>query len=125
HILFDIGNQQGESGPVKDAHVYLTTDGRVEGFVITLPKYVQKYQPGADVRMYFSAVLDKKPKAYGVFKGKEVTAGKNELRGKGAGLYLTFDTKAGESITIKAGLSYTSIENARLNLASEASKLTF
>ena len=125
HILFDIGNQQGESGVVKDAHVYLTSDGRIEGFVITLPRYVQKYQNGADVRMYFSAVLDKKPKAFGVFKGKEVTAGKKELAGKGAGLYLTFDTKTNESITIKAGLSYTSIENARLNLAAEANKLTF
>ena len=125
HILFDIGNRQGESGPVKDAKVYLTTDGRVEGFVSTLPVYVQKYQPGAEVTMYFSAVLDKKPSAFGVFSGKEVTAGKTEQSGKGAGVYLTFDTREGESITIKAGLSYTSIENARLNLETEAQKMTF
>ena len=31
HILFDIGNQLGESGPVKDALVTLLPNGRVEG----------------------------------------------------------------------------------------------
>ena len=30
HILFDIGNQQGESGKVKDAWVTYTGDGRIE-----------------------------------------------------------------------------------------------
>jgi predicted alpha-1,2-mannosidase len=125
HILFDIGNKQGESGEVKDAKVELTTDGRIEGFVTTLPVYVLKYQPGAEITMYFSAVLDKKPKSFGVFKGKQIFAGLNQQSGKGAGLYLTFDTNVGESITIKAGLSYTSIENARLNLSTEAKDLNF
>lgn len=125
HILFDIGNKQGESGPVKDAKVYLLPDGRVEGFVTTLPVYVQKYQPGGEVTMYFSAMVDKKPTAYGVFNGNDVWAGKHETTGKGAGLYLTFSTHNQEAITIKAGLSYTSIENARLNLQKEAAALTF
>ncbi|TKC12820.1 glycoside hydrolase family 92 protein [Pedobacter polaris] len=125
HILFDIGHKQGEGGEVKDAKVYVTADGRVEGYVTTLPVYVQKYQPGAEVTMYFSAVLDKKPIAFGVFKGEEISSGKTEITGKGAGLYLTFSTSEQESITIKAGLSYTSIENARLNLDAEAKKLSF
>lgn len=125
HILFDIGNKQGESGEVKDAKVYMTPDGRIEGYVITKPVYVVKYQPEAQVAMYFSAALDKKPVAYGAFKGAEITPGQKESSGKGAGLYLTFDTKEQESITIKAGLSYTSIENARLNLQQEAAGLNF
>ncbi|MEI6945703.1 GH92 family glycosyl hydrolase [Paraflavisolibacter sp. H34] len=125
HILFDIGNKQGESGNVKDAKVYYTADGRIEGFVTTLPVYVQKYQPGAEVTMYFSAVLDKKPKAFGAFSGKNVVAGATGQAGKGAGLYLSFDTKDQESITIKAGLSFTSVENARLNLKAEAGGLSF
>mgnify|MGYP003575001805 FL=1 len=125
HILFDIAHKQGESGEVKDAKVYMTADGRVEGYVTTLPVYVQKYQPGAEVTMYFSAVLDKKPAAFGTFSGATTFAGKKEVEGKGAGLYFTFSTKRNESITIKAGLSYTSIENARLNLNAEAKGLTF
>ncbi|MCD9018592.1 GH92 family glycosyl hydrolase [Parachryseolinea silvisoli] len=125
HILFDIGNKQGESGNVKDARVYITPDGRIEGFVTTLPVYVQKYQPGAEVSMYFSAVVDKKPAAVGVFQGATARPGVTEQTGQGAGVYLTFTTKDQESITIKAGFSYTSIDNARLNLQTEARELTF
>ncbi|HTL08748.1 MAG TPA: GH92 family glycosyl hydrolase [Chitinophagaceae bacterium] len=125
HILFDIGNTLGESGPVKDAQVSLLPDGRVEGWVTTLPVYVQKYQPGATVTMYFSAVLDKKPVAYGIFHGASVAEGATDSKGKGAGLYLTFNTIADEAITIKAGLSLTSVANARLNLQQEAASLSF
>lgn len=125
HILFDIGNKQGESGNVKDAKVYMTPDGRIEGFVTTLPLYVQKYQPGAEVSMYFSAVVDQKPSSFGVFKGPTSRAGINEERGVGAGLYLTFETQDNESITVKAGFSYTSVENARLNLQTEGKDLNF
>lgn len=125
HLLFDIGNKQGESGDVKDAKVYVTPDGRIEGFVTTLPVYVQKYQPGAEVSMYFSAVVDKKPKSFGVFKGAAQRAGVAEETGAGAGVYLTFETHDQETITIKAGFSYTSIENARQNLQAEAKDLTF
>jgi putative alpha-1,2-mannosidase len=42
-----------------------------------------------------------------------------------AGLYLTFKTKEGSSVNVKVGLSYTSVENARLNLESEAKDLSF
>ena len=125
HILFDIGNKLGESGPVKDAQVRLLPDGSVEGWVTTLPVYVQKYQPGAEVTMYFSAILDKKPTSFGTFKGTDVQAGERDSKGKGAGLYLTFSTRENEAITIKAGLSFTSIENARLNLKEEAADLSF
>ena len=125
HIIFDIGNTQGESGRVKDAKVEYTTDGRIEGYVITIPQYVRKYQEGSEVAMYFSAELDKKPVSYGAFNGRERCDGAKETSGQGAGLYLTFNTKANESITVKVGVSYTSIANARLNLEKEAAGRTF
>ena len=59
HILFDIGNRQGESGPVVDAEVSIVSNDLVEGWVKTLPEYSKKYQDGATVTMYFSAKLDK------------------------------------------------------------------
>jgi alpha-1,2-mannosidase, putative len=124
HIIFDIGNRQGESGPVKDAKVYILPDGRIEGFVTTLPLYVQKYQPGAEVSMYFSAVMDAKADAHGVFKKEHIQQG-DSITGIGAGLYLTFNDQQPRSVTIKIGLSYTSIENARKNLEAEASHFTF
>lgn len=125
HIIFDIGNKQGESGPVKESKVNISADGRVEGYVTTLPVYVQKYQKGAEVTMFFSAQLSKKPTAFGTFNGDNVKAGAAETSGQGAGAYLTFTTSENESIVIKAGLSYTSIENARLNLREEARSTSF
>lgn len=124
-ILFDIGHQQGESGKVKDAFVTLNDDGSVEGWVVTLPEYVKKYQPGATVSMFFSAQLDKQPADYGTFVGATAQPGSKQVSGPGAGLYLSFKTDEGETITAKVGLSYTSIENARLNLQTEARTLTF
>ncbi|WP_109699005.1 GH92 family glycosyl hydrolase [Chitinophaga deserti] len=125
HILFDIGNQQGESGRVKDAYVTKTSDGRIEGWVITEPEYVKKYQPGATVTLYFSAVTDHAPASWGTFKGNDVQPGKTEVSGAGAGMYLTFGSNTPETITVKTGLSYTSVANARLNLLKEAANLNF
>jgi len=125
HILFDIGNRQGESGKVRDAEVTMTKDGRIEGFVVTEPEYVKKYQNGATVSMFFSAVLDKKPLKWGTFRHSDIQAGEKHTTGEGSGLYLSFSTQKNETITVKIGLSYTSIANARLNLKTEANNLTF
>lgn len=124
-ILFDIGNRQGESGAVRDAEITFTEDGRIEGWVITEPEYVRKYQPGASVPLYFSAVLDKAPVGYGVFNGTDIRPDERKTMGVGAGLYLTFHTQDQESVTAKVGLSYTSVENARLNRETEAATLSF
>ena len=125
HIIFDIGNRQGESGRVINAQVYLTEKGNIEGYVETNPVYVNNYQRGASVKMFFSIYLNKKPKAFGTFIKETITEGSKESKGPGSGLYMTFDTKEGEAITAKVGMSYTSIENARLNYETEAKNLGF
>lgn len=124
-ILFDIGNRSGESGAVKDAFVEVREDGTVEGYVITLPEYVKKYQPGAEVPIYFSASVDKKPESVGAFHNENVEEGVTKATGVGAGVYLTFPTKQGEQVTAAVGISYTSVENARLNRETEAKDMTF
>jgi predicted alpha-1,2-mannosidase len=124
-ILFNIGNRMGESGAVKDAVVELHPDGTVEGWVITLPEYVKKYQPGAEVTLFFSAVIDKKIAATGTFNGGEVKKDATRAAGIGAGLYLEFPTIEGEAVTAKVGVSYTSVANARLNREKEARRLSF
>lgn len=125
NLIFDIGNKQGESGEVKDAEVQYFEDGRVEGYVITSPVYVDIYQKGADVRRYFSAVLNKKPVQVGTFVKDVVNPGKHQEKGPGAGLYMTFSTEEQEAVEVKVGLSYTSIENARFNRETEAADVTF
>lgn len=119
HILFDIGNRQGESGPAVDAEVNIMEDGLIEGWVTTLPEYTKKYQEGATITMYFSAKMDKSPDTYGTFIHENVRPGERSVKGVGAGVYLTYKTADKESVTAKVGLSYTSVENARLNREKE------
>lgn len=126
HVIFDIGSRAGESGMVKDAAVTVADGGKVvKGMVVTRPEYVKKYQPGADVPLYFYAVTDKAPESYGVFNDTTLLAGKDEVSGVGSGAFLNYRTTAGEEITVKIGLSYTSVEGAEKNLAAEASELDF
>lgn len=119
HVLFDIGNRQGESGPAVDAEVNIREDGLIEGWVTTLPEYSKKYQAGATITMYFSAKMDKSPDRYGTFIHENVQPGERSVKGVGAGVYLTYKTSDKEAITAKVGLSYTSVENARLNREKE------
>lgn len=125
YLIFDIGNKLGESGEVKDASVKYIGDGVIEGWVITYPEYVKKYQPGGVVKMFFSGKINKTPQELGTFKGSNKFPGQSEITGKGAGLYLKFNTREGETVEFKSGFSYTSIENARLNLKEEAENLNF
>ncbi len=125
HLIFNIGTRMGESGAVKDAYVKYREGNIIEGWVITDPVYVRNYQPGADVRMYFSAELDRTPVTYGTFVNETQFPGKTEQSGAGAGMFLTFDTNENETLGVKIGLSYTSVENARLNLETEAPDMTF
>ncbi|MBQ4228696.1 MAG: GH92 family glycosyl hydrolase, partial [Bacteroidaceae bacterium] len=125
HLIFDIGHQQGESGKVKDSEVWINEDGTVEGYVITRPEYIKKYQPNADQRIYFSAVVDKKANSHGTFNGEEVHENQTYAHGLGAGAYLNYNTKKGEQITAKVGISYTSVQNARINLKAEATGVSF
>ena len=125
HLIFDIGHQQGESGKVKDAEVWVNEDGTVEGWVITRPEYIKKYQPGADQRIYFSAEVDTKNVSFGVFNGDSIRAEENYAHGIGAGAYLNFHTKDNQQITVKVAISYTSVQNARINLKAEAKGVSF
>jgi len=124
NLIFDIGHVMGESGPVVDAEVNYDKQ-HVWGYVVTNPVYVQKYQQGATVKMFFFAEINKQPKSFGTFRDSITFDQHTRIKGKGAGVYLKFGTEAGESIDIKTGLSYTSVENAQLNLLKEAKDMSF
>lgn len=125
HIIFDIGNIQGESGKVANAFVRRVSETTLEGFVETLPEYVKNYQPGASVKMYFVAEISKTPTSFGTFVKEQNWQNSDAIQGPGCGMYFNFHTSENEKITVKLGLSYTSIANAQLNLETEAEKLDF
>jgi len=124
-IILSIGNVQGESGPITDASVEMIDDTHFQGFVITYPKYVKTYDEGGRVAMYFFGELGKKPAEVGALNKNDAIANQKSSKGIGAGLFLNYNTQQNDQIEIKVGLSYTSIQNAKLNLQTEAANLTF
>ena len=125
HILLNIGNRQGESGAVRDARIEVIDPQTVQGYVVTEPEYVKKYQKGASVPMYFYACFDTPFETTSVAYQDSVWYEGNMIQGPGALMLLNYKTTQGQQIVAKIGLSYTSVENARLNLETEAENLTF
>lgn len=125
HILLNIGNRQGESGAVRDARIEVIDPQTVQGYVVTEPEYVKKYQKGASVPMYFYACFDTPFETTSVAYQDSVWYEGNMIQGPGALMLLNYKTTQDQQIVAKIGLSYTSVENARLNLETEAENLTF
>ncbi len=126
NLIFDIGNVQGESGKILDAEVKIAADNKLEGYVVTSPVYVQNYQPGATVPIYFAAELNRRVDQWGVFVRDQVRPGVRTIKGPGCGAYCSFATDdSRQSVEIKVAVSYCSVENARQNLQAEAANLDF
>lgn len=70
--------------------------------------------------VYFSAQLDREPDAHGVWTGTNVNA-RSTASGPDSsiGAWFRYRLHAAESIVIKVGISYVSVENARKNLEQE------
>ncbi len=125
HLIFDIGHKQGESSDVTEAWTAWDGQQEIEGYVETYPEYLKFCDPESRVKMYFVAQLSKAPKAVGTFVDSLITPNATETKGLKNGLYLTFSTADQEIIEMQVGLSYTSTDNARLNLATEATGKSF
>lgn len=75
---------------------------------------------------YFVAKFDKKIVEYGTYGDLDYEVGSTERQNqKQVGAFITFDFTASESLKMKMGTSFTSIENARKNLESEISDWDF
>ena len=75
---------------------------------------------------YFIAKFDKDFIHYGTFGNNDYKDGSVECKDqKTVGAYVVFDIKAKETVKLKIGTSFTSIENARKNLEAEISDWDF
>lgn len=137
HILLNLGHGlTNESG----AMLKMVSDTELEGFKI-LGTFC--YNPKVVFPVYFVVKFSKPPVKKGYWKKmKELpgprsqwskTSGKyklyadyyKEIAGDDIGSYFSWQTKEGEQIEVKVGISYVSIENARENLQLEQNKLDF
>ena len=95
------------------------------------------YNPQAVFPIYFVMRINKEPKEKGYWKKQRPMTGveaewdpdqgkyklykryTKELSGDDIGAYFSFDTDENEEIEVQMGVSFVSIENARLNLEAE------
>lgn len=124
-LIFDIGHKQGESSDVIEAFAQLVNNNEIGGYVETYPEYAKFCDPGNYVKMYFVAQLSKEPSSVGTFVDEDVQPNNSTTKGVRNGIFVTFETAENEVVEMQVGLSYTSIENAKLNMETEATCKTF
>ncbi|MDR0509492.1 MAG: GH92 family glycosyl hydrolase [Rikenellaceae bacterium] len=101
------------------------------------------YNPQAVFPVYFVMRLSKAPARSGYWKKQRPTQGVSwqwdtdqgkykiyssyfkEIAGDDVGAWFSFDTQAGEQIEARIGISFVSIDNARMNLEAEAAGRSF
>lgn len=137
HILLNLGEGlTNETG----AFLRQTGEGEFEGMKL-LGTFC--YNPQAVFPIYFVMRVNKTPLKTGYWKKQRPMTGveaewdpdngkyklytgyRKELAGDDIGAFLTFDTGESEQIEVQMGISFVSIENARLNLDKEQSGKDF
>ena len=69
-----------------------------------------------DYVIYYYAKFDKPLKSCGVWKAGKKYSGQPDVTGDSIAAYVTFDIAANEPVTMKTGISFVSLENAKENL---------
>lgn len=136
HILLNLGEGlTNESG----ASLKRVSEREIEGYKL-MGNFC--YTPQAVYPIYFVLRVTKTPETLGYWKkqrpmtaeaswDKDAGAYKlyqkygRELAGDDIGAYFTFNTEENETIEVRVGVSFVSIENARLNLDTETNGRTF
>lgn len=137
NILLNLGEGlTNESG----ATVKIVSDTEIEGSKL-LGTFC--YNPQAVFPIYFVMKVNKAPKQMGYWKKQremkgveadwDVHSGKyklytkytREMSGDDVGVWFTYDTEQNEAIEVKMGVSFVSIENARLNMHTEQPGFNF
>jgi predicted alpha-1,2-mannosidase len=73
----------------------------------------------APYKVYFAAEFDQPLTAFGTWTGTTLQPGSTAARGSQCGAYFTFDTSGNPVVHARAAISFVSIANAQLNLATE------
>jgi predicted alpha-1,2-mannosidase len=136
NILLDLGNGlTNESG----ASLKIVNKQEIEGWKMT---GTFCYNDGTERPVYFVARFSKAADDFGVWKkmpkmdaeaswsstSNQFKYYKNfqaEMAGDSIGTWFTFNTQANEVISVEVGISYVSIDNARLNLNTESNNFDF
>jgi predicted alpha-1,2-mannosidase len=118
NIMFDVSQGLSKS---RDAYVRIIAPDEVEGWNDAggFCERTNRY------RIYFVAKLSKKAVKWGTWKDGNLKPNINVQSGTPCGAWMSFQTRKDEQVLVKIGISYVSIENARLNLSTEQADWAF
>ncbi len=111
HILVDVGHGIRDHYRV-GSEVKIVNDTDIEGHRLSSGFVKNKH-------VYFYARFSKPFSEYGTWNGENIKAGSREDSGPYLGAFVNFATSGNETVEVKVGISYTSTEQARLNLETE------
>lgn len=115
HILIDMNHGIGDVCTA--AEINVVSDTEIEGHRASRGFIKEQ-------NVYFCARFSKPFRAYGTWNENNIKAGSKEDSGK-CGAYVNYITSENEVIRVKVGISYTSIEQARLNVDTEIPSWNF
>lgn len=121
NILIDASVTQNKLYMPAPGHIKILADNEIEGWTQSghfcgAPNQVQK--------VYFAAKFNQTPVSKGTWLGDSLSTAA-EQSGKSVGAYLRFNAAKGLTVEVKVGISYVSMENARLNLDAEQPGFNF
>lgn len=115
-ILFDMKISEEEPSTIVAASVKKVSDTEIEGYVS------RKAGEWNEYTVYFVARVNQPFGSMGGWKGTEIVNTASELKtdlNQDFGAFLKFSLKDNQTVLLKTGISYVSIDQARLNLDTE------
>jgi predicted alpha-1,2-mannosidase len=116
HILIDL--KHGISDSCTDSHVKIVNNTEIEGYRASTG-FIKKQV------VYFCAKFSKPFSSFGTWNELNIRSGSMEESGLSVGAFVDYVTSEDETIEVKVGISYTSIDQARLNLDTEIPQWSF
>lgn len=113
HIVIDVTHSLT---PNRETFVNVINDHQIEGYVVG----DMEGSYDMPLKCYFFAEFNKSFESVGTFNGEVIYPDVKSLKGlNGVGAYVNFETKEGEQVLSKVGISFVSIEGAKNNLSTE------
>ncbi|UAY51929.1 GH92 family glycosyl hydrolase [Ferruginibacter albus] len=105
-----------------NAVINRVSDTVIEGSFSTVDRY---WGGPKDVKIFFTIHFDKPFKSLDAWEGNNFRSNVSKASGDSLRLGAEYDLDKGETVQMKIGISYTTIENAKNNLAQECSQWDF
>ncbi|MFC2116469.1 GH92 family glycosyl hydrolase [Bacteroidota bacterium] len=120
-VIFDVGAYLGHSA-MDSASVKKISNFEIAGYSIMSPT-MRRPKP---TYVYFVARFDQPISSFGTWEnGKLKTKELDEISGKEVGAFVRFDEQQNKLLQMKVSISYTSTEQARLNMDTELTHWNF